>query len=48
MGQSAMGTKTGFIKKWWMWAALLVCVAIGSGLGRWLSFAASHTVDVLY
>ncbi len=29
-----MGTDTGFFKKWWVWAALLVCVAIGSGLGR--------------
>jgi len=29
-----MGTKTGFIKKWWVWAGLFVCVAIGSGLGR--------------
>jgi peptide methionine sulfoxide reductase msrA/msrB len=40
-----MGTKTGFLKKWWIWAALLVVVAIGSGLGRkLLSLPAGKTV----
>jgi peptide methionine sulfoxide reductase msrA/msrB len=29
-----MKTETGFLKKWWVWAALLVCVAIGNVVGR--------------
>jgi len=31
-----METKAGFFKKWWVWAVILVCFAIGNVVGRML------------